>query len=118
MDRLPMAPPYCSLDEIGLSAQLDRYRNVGEAATLLERSPQRVRIQLGKAVPDDVVSELIEVEKSCCPFFDLRWDPSSRQLSIGVSRSDEEPALDALVYALGSEPPSAKGGPGAQVEAR
>jgi hypothetical protein len=48
-----------------------------------------------------VVKELVAVERRCCPFFDLSWEPEERLLSISVSRADDEPALDAIAYALG-----------------
>jgi hypothetical protein len=46
-----MLPSYCSLSEAELAAQLDRYRSVGEGATVLERGQKRVRIRVGDAMP-------------------------------------------------------------------
>jgi hypothetical protein len=47
-----------------------------------------------------VVDELVAVERRCCPFLDLRWDPNERRLSVAVSRAEHEPALDAITAAL------------------
>jgi hypothetical protein len=101
MNSLPIAPFSCSLDEPGLTAQLARYRAVGEGATMIERGQRRLVIQLGDAASDAAVEELVAVERSCCPFFELEWKPRERRLLVGVSSADDEPALDAIAYALG-----------------
>jgi hypothetical protein len=101
MEWLQMAPPTCSLDEAGLRAQLARYRSVGAGADLLERSRRRLVIRVGELVSDLLVEQLVAVERRCCHFFDLGWEQRPRLLSISVSRPQEEPALDAIVYALG-----------------
>ena len=49
--------------------------------------------------------ELVEVERRCCPFFAIDWDPERRRFSIGVSDAEHEPALDAIAYALGLRAP-------------
>jgi hypothetical protein len=96
-----MVPPSCALDEAALGAQLARYRAVGAAAEVAERSGRRLSIHVGDDVPAALVEQLIAVEMGCCPFFDLRWNPVARQLSISVSGSDHVPALDAVANALG-----------------
>jgi hypothetical protein len=48
-----------------------------------------------------MVEELVAVERSCCPFFELRWEPEERYLAIAVSRREHEPALGAIAQALG-----------------
>jgi hypothetical protein len=101
MESLPMAPAACSLDDAELPGQLARYRAVGAGADLLQRSRQRLVIRVGDPVSDLGVEELIAVERHCCPFFELAWEQTRRRLSISVSRTEEEPALDAIAYALG-----------------
>lgn len=96
-----MVPPACSLDESGLGQQLARYRGVGNGAEVLERSPNRLVIRVGGVIPAVMVEELVAVERRCCPFFALGWEPEERCLSISVSRPEDEPALDAIAYALG-----------------
>jgi hypothetical protein len=101
MELLPMAPAACSLDETELRAQLARYRAIGAAADLVQRSRQRLVMRVGDRVSDPVVEELVAVERRCCPFFDLGWEQERRYLTISVSSSEEEPALDAIASALG-----------------
>jgi hypothetical protein len=101
MSLLPMLPASCSLDEAGLSAQLARYRAVGEGARIIDRDRRRVVLRLSELVPDDLIQELVAVERGCCPFFVLDWRPRERRLLVAVSAIDEEPALEASAYALG-----------------
>jgi hypothetical protein len=96
-----MAPAACSLHGAELRAQLARYRAVGAGADLVERSRQRLVIRVGDPISDLVVKGLVAVERRCCPFFDLSWEQRRRRLAISVSRPDQEPALDAIAYALG-----------------
>ena len=51
--------------------------------------------------PDRTVEELVAVERRCCPFFALDWDPSNRQLRVSVAKPGDEPALAAIADALG-----------------
>jgi hypothetical protein len=53
-------------------------------------------------VPESLVLRLIEIERGCCPFFEMAWDGASRRLAIEVHDSDHEPALEAIVSALGA----------------
>ena len=48
----------------------------------------------------EVVPKLIEVESACCRFFDLSWDPSSNRFSVAVQDGEQEPALNAIAFAL------------------
>jgi hypothetical protein len=96
-----MAPPSCSLNEAELRSQLERYRIAGRDATIVERSPRRLVVRIADAVPDGSVHELVRVERECCPFFGLDWRPGDRQLAISVASECYEPALEAIVSALG-----------------
>ena len=101
MGLLPMVPSGCSLDEPALRDQLARYRGAGRGAVIVERSRRRVAVRVADAIPDRTVEELVAVERRCCPFFALDWDPSIRQLRVSVSKPDDEPALAAIADALG-----------------
>jgi hypothetical protein len=105
MQDLPMAPASCALDGTALAEQLDRYRAVGRHCELVARDPRRIVVQVGTAVPGALVAELIAVERSCCPFFDLDWRPRGRRLTVAVREAEHEQALAAIVAALapGSE---------------
>ena len=106
-----MAPAACALDDAELRAQLARYRAVGADAELVERTRRRLVIRVDEPVSDLAVEELVAIEMRCCPFFGLEWEQRLRRLSISVSRQEEEPALDAIVYALGfsNAHPAARG---------
>jgi hypothetical protein len=96
-----MAPAaVCALDSTELGAQLMRYRSAGEGGRLLRDNPQELVIAVSDAVDDRIVDELVAVERSCCPFFEIAWAPDQRTLSIGVSDPQDAPALDAIRHAL------------------
>ncbi len=105
MDPLPTIQPdfaaSCELDADGLRAQAERYRRAGEGAALLERSPRRLIAQLRDEVDVADVTEAVAIERDCCPFYEIDWDPSSRRLSFAVTRAEHEPALGAIATALG-----------------
>jgi hypothetical protein len=92
--------PSCTLDESGLRSQLERYRQAGRNARLIERTPRRLVADLGENVDSDLVAETIAVERECCPFFALAWEPDRRRLTVSVSQAAHEPALDAIAFAL------------------
>jgi hypothetical protein len=100
VESLPIVAPSCSLSEVELREQLARYRVVGDGAKVLEWSARR------RAVPEPLVERLVEVERQCCPLFELSWDSESRRLTISVSATEQEPALDAITYALGLGAPA------------
>ena len=107
MDQLPTIQPdfapSCELDADGLRAQAERYRRAGEGAELLERSPRRLIARLRADADVSDVTEAIGIERECCPFYEIDWDPSSRRLSFAVTRPEHEPALAAIATALGLE---------------
>ena len=98
--ELPLVPS-CGLDADGLKTQRERYREAGEGATVLERSPRRLVVEVSPRGAN-AVQKLVEVERECCPFFQIDWDSSLGRLSFGVSDAEHEPALDAIAYALGA----------------
>jgi hypothetical protein len=83
--------------------QFDRYRHAGLEARLVERSLQRLVVDLDQHVDVQLVARLLAVERECCPFFSLGWQPSRRRLTVSVSRVEHAPALDAIAFALGLE---------------
>lgn len=101
MQSLPIVPASCSLDELELRAQLGRYREAAAGARVLERDPRHLVIRVSDDVPETVVERLIAVERDCCPFFDLDWQPGARRLRVAVPSGAHEPALDAVAFALG-----------------
>ncbi len=91
----------CALDESALRAQLGRYRRVGRNARLIERIPRSLVADLDEDVDAQLVAETVAIERECCPFFTLSWEPQRRRLTVSVSEAAHEPALDAIAFALG-----------------
>ena len=101
IEPLPMAPASCTLDGTGLKQQLERYRQAGAKAELIARGARRIAIRVGDDADEQVIEDLIAVERECCPFYTLDWDSRSRRLTVAVTNAEHEPALDAIAYALG-----------------
>jgi len=97
----PPAAPSCSLSPADLARQQRRYAEIGRAAIASRRSPSTIEIDLSADVDDGLVRETLEIERSCCPFFELDFDADRRVLSIGVADDFHRPALDAIDHALG-----------------
>ncbi len=93
--------PSCALDEAGLRLQLERYRRAGEGARLIERTPSRVVVDLDVRADGKLIEEAVAIERECCPFFALDWEPLRRRLTVSVSHVEHGPALDAIAFALG-----------------
>jgi|SRR5437660_1508565 len=100
MQELPVLPAGCSLDDVELRVQIDRYREVGKHGTVRVSDPRLLVVALSDDVPDGLVHELMAVERSCCPFFELSWRPAARELSIAVSKAEHEPALAGIALAI------------------
>ncbi len=96
--------PSCALEESRLRLQLQRYREIGRNARVIERSPRSLVAALADEVSAELVAETIAVERECCPFFGLAWEHARRQLTVSVSHAEHEPALEAIVFALGLRP--------------
>jgi SAM-dependent methyltransferase len=92
----------CSLSEHGLRDQLARYKSLGARGRLIERANDRLAIEIPRGVDAGEIEDLMAVERDCCPFFELTWDPSERLLRISVGEQEHEPALDAIATALGA----------------
>ncbi len=105
VDPLPVIAYSCSLTYAELGEQRARYRTVGNRAEVVEWTARRRAVRVAASVPEALIERVIEVERQCCPFFELSWDPGARRLTVSVSEADQEPALDALTYALGVTQP-------------
>jgi hypothetical protein len=80
--------------------QRDRYRALGRHATAVERAPGRLAVRFDAEVPVALLGEAVDVERSCCPFFDLRPGSDGRELVVAVADPEHDPALDAIRHAL------------------
>jgi hypothetical protein len=100
MDPLPMVPASCALNNVQLQEQIARHRAAGQGAVTLERGRRKLVILVSGQVPDEVVEQLVAVERDCCPFFHVDWSASERRLAIAVPDAGDEPALDAIASVL------------------
>ncbi len=104
MVELPVLPTTvegCGLERDALRLQGERYRQAGVGAKLVERTPRRLMIQLAEHTGEELVREIITVERACCPFLDLDWDRDQRWLTISLTRGQFEPVLATIAAALG-----------------
>jgi hypothetical protein len=97
--------PSCALDDAGLRMQYERYRQVGAGARLTDRTRRRLVVRLDERADTKLVDELLDIERACCPFFELGWEPDRRRLTVSVARAEHEPALDAIAFALDLDAP-------------
>lgn len=95
--------PSCALDESGLRLQLERYRQAGRGARMIDHTRRSLVVDLDRRVDTTLIEETIATERKCCPFFDLGWEPNIRRLTISVSQVEHEPALEAIAFALDLE---------------
>jgi len=100
-----MHPTACSLNADELAAQLERYRAIGRLAAAVEHDPGRVVVRFAEDPPSALIERALEVERGCCPFFEIDYEPASHRLAIGADHPDRHPGVDAIAHALtGSRP--------------
>lgn len=90
----------CRLDLAGLRRQRERYRSLAAHVTAIDRSDGALDVRFEPGFDSRLLEETIAVERDCCPFFRLAYDPAERRLRAAVERAGQEPALEALAYAL------------------
>jgi hypothetical protein len=98
MTELPLAG--CSLDGKGAAAQGERYAALGAALTGLERDGLRLRARFGPKLDEELLRETIEIERGCCAFFSIEFDPADRRLELSVPDAAHAGVLDAIHDAL------------------
>ena len=57
-------------------------------------------VRFAPDLPRGRLEVALEVERGCCPFLGIDYDPTGRRLTVTVERADEDPMLDALANAL------------------
>ena len=97
---LPMALGDCGLDAAALAAQLERYERLGRCLARVERHERELTAWFTQALDAALVQQTIEVERGCCGFFTLAFDPADRRLSISVAEAERVASLDAIHAAL------------------
>ena len=97
MKQLPLA---CSLNETEMAAQRARYAVVARHVQSLASGERSLRARLDETLDGAVLRELIDVERECCPFFEIGYDATERVLSVSVSTEGHAPALQAIAHSL------------------
>ncbi len=101
MEEIPLPViGLCALDADGLRSQRDRYRLIGAHAQPLERSPRHLVLGVDPGFDDRLIENAVTVERGCCPFFSIDWQPEARKLAISVACAEHEPALSAIIAAF------------------
>jgi hypothetical protein len=95
---LPLAE--CRLDNDGLREQRERYRRLAAALQRTERPPGELVAHFSAGIDEGLLEETLAVERRCCAFFRIDYDPAVRELRIGVEEPELEGALDGLHHAL------------------
>jgi hypothetical protein len=91
----------CRLDVDGLTRQRARYRALGRHVTRAIRGPGWLAVRFDATTDLELLRRVVEVERGCCPFFEMRLDVARRELVISVSEPQQDPALDAIADSLG-----------------
>ena len=96
-------PSACRLDATGRHEQANRYRRLSASVTAMQRRDDALDVIFADAVDVSLLREAVDVERACCPFFDLRLDDHSRTLHVAVAGPNDRPSLDALAAAIRAE---------------
>ena len=103
---LKMSIPECRLPETAVGPQLARYRRLAEHVTDIHRDIGQLRVQFDDSVPDGLLDHALAVERECCSFVGLDYQPQTRLLTITVANVAQDPRLDTLRALL--SPPGAR----------
>ena len=95
--------PACRLDKAGLRDQLDRYRQLSGRVEAVEREPGCVVVRFAPDLERDRLDAALAVERVCCPFIGIDYDPSERCLTLRVDDVFQDASLDDLADALSPE---------------
>jgi hypothetical protein len=90
----------CSLDADGGARQGRRYALAGRSLEWIERDGLRLEARFGPDLDTPALEEALAVERECCPFFDIAYDPDERSLRFSVADEGHAPALAAIETAL------------------
>jgi hypothetical protein len=90
----------CELDAEGVRAQGDRYRELSRRSVAVDRSPMALSVRFSDEVDQALLSETVAIERGCCSFLSIDYNPDALMLSIGVDEDRLAPALDGIESAL------------------
>jgi hypothetical protein len=98
-----LSPFACRLDTAGRREQADRYRRLSASVAAMQRHDDALEVSFAAGVDVSLLREAVDVERACCPFFDLRLADHARTLRVAVAGPDDGPALEALAAAMHPE---------------
>jgi hypothetical protein len=98
-----LTPSACRLNDAGRREQVERYRRLSASVTAMRRRDDALDVSFAAGVDVTLLREAVDVERACCPFFDLRLDDRARTLRVAVAGPDDRPALDALAATMHPE---------------
>ena len=104
-EALPLAIPECRLDAASLGPQITRYRQLAAHVTGVRRTVGAVHVTFDEDLPDGLLGHTLAVERDCCAFVGIDYQPATRTLSFTVQNVDQDPRLDSLAALL--TPPAA-----------
>lgn len=84
---LPMAPADCTLDDSGLTAQVERYHRLSTTANTITATDRELQISFSADVDLDLLKVTIEIERGCCGFFTVGYDARRTDGSRSASRT-------------------------------
>ena len=102
MDPSHQVTPACALDAEGMRLQGERYRRLAPAVESIRREGTRLTVRFGAGVDRAALDEAIAIERDCCPFFAIAFEPEARELTVSVEEPRLAGALDALAEPLGA----------------
>jgi hypothetical protein len=102
-----MALDGCGLDEAGRRAQAARYAQLGGLAASLDRSELGLTVTFAASPDAALLATTLAVERECCSFLALDYDPEALRLRVGVEDPSDRPVLDLIERALRSASPQA-----------
>jgi hypothetical protein len=62
-------------------------------------------VEVDEYADDQLVDELIAIERECCPFIIMAWEPHRRRLTVSVSQAEHESVLSAIAFAFDLKAP-------------
>jgi hypothetical protein len=94
--------PSCTLAGEDVRAQRDRLARLGESVANLQRGEDRITIAFRPGFDEQLLDEVLTVERRCCPFLRFEFDESTRRVTVSVEDLEHVKGLDALAGALGA----------------
>ena len=102
--RAAEAIPSCSATAEALESQRRRAARLSKSLKTLRRRKETVTFEFQAGFDVEALTEMVSIERECCPFFTFDFDQVARRLTVGVQDVDYLPALEAMAEQLGALP--------------